>query len=273
MLEGAVEMPPDLVRRPDYGLTHDAGLARRVQLVVLEVRVRISCLVLSFQPTDPCFFARQQGRRSGWVVVTGSFIDHEATIGSCGAMRIIRGGRRTQGVGTGAGWGERGCGAAGPVSATTGPRGSSAAAQSPRIPIPANASIAAAYAPFVRPATRIVPATAVPIDEPRLDTERESPEISPCISSLKLDCTRLTDGVSIAPRPNPVRKSPGARPHALVVALAPMRSTAMPTMVVTNPAMIRVRWARRFANRSAPRDEINMPAVAAVKMTPVWIAS
>src|SRR3954454_19399751 len=153
-----------------------------------------------------------------------------------------------QGVGRGAGCGERGFGTVGPGSATTGPRGSSAAAQSPRIPIPASASIAAAYAPFVRPATRIVPATAVPMDEPRLDTERDSPEISPCISSSKLDCTRLTDGISIAPRPNPVRKSPGARPHALVVALAPTRSTAMPTMVVTNPAMIRVRWARRFAN-------------------------
>src|SRR3954465_4481708 len=168
-----------------------------------------------------------------------------------------------QGVGTGAGWGERGFGTVGPGFATTGPRGSSAAAQSPRTPIPANASIAAPYAPFVRPATRIVPATAVPIDEPRFDTERESPEISPCISSPKLDCTRLTEGVSIAPRPNPVRKSPGARPQALVVALAPTRSTAIPTMVVTKPAMISVRWARRLANRSAPRDEINMPAVAA----------
>src|SRR3954469_20875050 len=77
MLERAVEMPPDLIRRSDDGVTHDAGLACRVQLVVLEVRVRISCLVLAFQPTDPCFFARQQGRRGGWVVVAGSFIDHE----------------------------------------------------------------------------------------------------------------------------------------------------------------------------------------------------
>src|SRR3954453_16603203 len=111
-----------------------------------------------------------------------------------------------QGAGNGAGLGERGGGTAGPGCATTGPRGSSAAAQSPRIPIPASASIATAYAPFVRPATRIVPATAVPIDDPGVYTARDSPEISPCISSLKLDCTRLTDGVSIAPRPNPVKK-------------------------------------------------------------------
>src|SRR4051794_20451906 len=189
----------------------------------------------------------------------------------CASSDVDEGAQGAQGVGTGAGCGERGFGTVGPGSATTGPRGRSAAAQSPRIPIPANASIAAAYAPFVRPATRIVPATAVPMDEPRLDTERDSPEISPCISSSKLDCTRLTDGVSIAPRPNPVRNSPGARPHALVVAFAPTRSTAMPTMVVTNPAMMRVRWARRLANRSAPRDEINMPAVAAANMTQGWI--
>src|SRR5206468_10885367 len=106
---------------------------------------------------------------------------------------------------------------AGSGGATTGgpPRGRSAAAQSPRSPIPARLSVAAAYAPLVSPATRIVPATAVPIDGPRLDTERDSPEISPCMSSPKLDCTRLTDGVSIEPSPNPVRKSPGVRPQAL----------------------------------------------------------
>jgi len=33
------------------------------------------------------------------------------------------------------------------------------------------------------------------------------------------------------------------------------------------------RWARRFANRSALSEDSSSPAVAAVKITPVWIAS
>src|SRR4051812_11305171 len=51
---------------------------------------------------------------------------------------------------------------------------------------------------------------AVPKDEPRLETLRESPEISPCCCSGKLDCTRLTEGVSMSPRPSPINSSPGA---------------------------------------------------------------
>src|SRR4029453_15572523 len=47
----------------------------------------------------------------------------------------------------------------------------------------------------------MVPAMAVPSDEPRLDTLRDNPEISPCCSSGKADCTTLTDGLSITPRP------------------------------------------------------------------------
>ena len=44
------------------------------------------------------------------------------------------------------------------------------------------------------PATRMVPAIAVPSEEPRLETLRDSPEISPCCSSGKADCTTLTEG-------------------------------------------------------------------------------
>ena len=44
------------------------------------------------------------------------------------------------------------------------------------------------------PATRMVPAIAVPSDEPMLETLRDSPEISPCRSSGKADCTTLTEG-------------------------------------------------------------------------------
>jgi len=35
---------------------------------------------------------------------------------------------------------------------------------------------------------------AAPREEPRLDTLRDSPEISPWRCSGKLDCTTLTDG-------------------------------------------------------------------------------
>ena len=40
----------------------------------------------------------------------------------------------------------------------------------------------------------------------------------------------------------------------------------------TNPAVIKVFCERRLANRSAPRDDVRTPTVAAVKMTPVSIA-
>ena len=55
----------------------------------------------------------------------------------------------------------------------------------------------------------MVPATAVPSDEPRFDTKRDSPEISLCWSSGKADWTTFTEGVSITPRPNPISSNPG----------------------------------------------------------------
>ena len=64
--------------------------------------------------------------------------------------------------------------------------------------------------PDARSETRIVPAIAVPNDEPRFETLRDSPEISPCCCSGKLDCTTLTDGVSITPSPRPISSRPGA---------------------------------------------------------------
>ena len=63
--------------------------------------------------------------------------------------------------------------------------------------------------------TRIVPAIAVPNDEPRLETLRERPEISPCSASGKLDWTTFTDGVSIPPTPRPIRNSPGTKATTL----------------------------------------------------------
>jgi hypothetical protein len=105
-----------------------------------------------------------------------------------------------------------------------------------------------------------------------LEIARERPEISPCSSSDQLDCTRFTDGVSIRPHPKPIRKSPGANAQTPGLPATRASSTAIPMIVVMKPAMISVRWGRRLANRSAPRDESRIPAVAAVKMTPVWIA-
>ena len=61
----------------------------------------------------------------------------------------------------------------------------------------------------------MVPAIAVPSDEPRFDTLRDRPEISPCCSSPKLDCTTLTDGVSISADAEPDEQEPGReRPDA-----------------------------------------------------------
>ena len=78
-------------------------------------------------------------------------------------------------------------------------------------PNTASAAIAQAYAevPVATTETRMVPAIAVPNDEPRLEMLRDSPEISPCSSSGKLDWTTFTEGVSIAPTPRPMSARPG----------------------------------------------------------------
>ena len=117
-----------------------------------------------------------------------------------------------------------------------------------------------------------MPAIAVPNDEPRLETLRDSPDISPCSCSGKLDCTTLTEGVSITPRPRPISSSPGA--NATTRDEAPTRASKspIPATVTTKPAMIRVFCERRLASRSAASDETRTPSVAAVKMTPVSMA-
>ena len=47
----------------------------------------------------------------------------------------------------------------------------------------------------------------------------------------------------------------------------------MPTMVITKPVRMSVRCRYRLASRPAASEDSRMPTVAAVKMTPVWIAS
>ena len=124
----------------------------------------------------------------------------------------------------------------------------------------------------VIPATRIVPAIAVPRQEPRLETLRDSPEISPCCASAKLDWTTFTDGVSIVPRPSPISSSPGAKAQA---------STTLHHGQQEGDAAGRDDEAgqdqrplgERLGKPLGGERGHQQADVAAVKMTPVWIAS
>src|SRR3954454_5555460 len=118
----------------------------------------------------------------------------------------------------------------------------------------------------------MVPAMAVPNDEPRLETLRDNPETSPCWSSGNADCTTLTDGVSMTPRPSPTSSRPGVNAHSDEDPGTRTSSSTMPTVVVTNPVVISDRCAYLFASRPATSDDARMPSVAAVKITPVSIA-
>src|SRR5215216_7540971 len=177
--------------------------------------------------------------------------------------------RSTHDLSSGAGRGERST----PSGRST-LAGRNIAAARPMSPTTIRATIASAYErfPVARLDTRIVPAIAVPKDEPRLDALRDRPEISPCSSSGKLDCTTFTEGVSIAPTPRPISSSPGTKAQTLSEARTrPSRSTS-PARVTTKPATISVFCGNRSARRLAARDEARMPSVAAVKTTPVLIA-
>src|SRR5262249_13848989 len=135
--------------------------------------------------------------------------------------------------------------------------GSNQAAPRPTSPNRARATIAHTYArfPVATTETRIVPAIAVPKDEPRLDTARDRPEISPCCSSGKLDCTTLTEGVSMPPRPRPISRRPGTKAAMLdVPGTRPIKSP-IPTRVTTKPTTISVRCGYFLAKRSAASDE------------------
>jgi hypothetical protein len=91
-------------------------------------------------------------------------------------------------------------------------------------------------------ATRTEPTSAVPSDEPRLDTLRDRPEMSPWSASGKLDWTTLTDDVSITPTPAPNTSRPGIQLKIPVPARTSASSSARPTTAAVNPAMISHRW-------------------------------
>src|SRR5215470_888629 len=84
--------------------------------------------------------------------------------------------------------------------------------------------------------TMTEPAMAVPSEDPRFETLRDKPEISPWSLSGKLDCTTLTEEVSIVPTPRPINSRPGMEARLLEVRAAKSNSRIMPAMVKTKPA-------------------------------------
>jgi hypothetical protein len=75
------------------------------------------------------------------------------------------------------------------------------------------------------------------------------------------------------PTPTPIKNSPGAKYQAPGWPLTRDSSTMMPAMVITKPARMSVRCRNCRARRPAASEDSNMPTVAAVKITPVWMAS
>ena len=121
-------------------------------------------------------------------------------------------------------------------------------------------------------ATRTEPTSAVPSDDPRFETLRDRPEMSPWSASGKLDWTTLTEEVSMTPTPAPNSSSPGIQVMMPEWARTSVSSRIMPAAETANPAMISCRCGRRRANRSAPAEVARMPTVAGVSSSPVLIA-
>ena len=117
----------------------------------------------------------------------------------------------------------------------------------------------------------MVPAIAVPSDEPRFDTQRDVQEIWLCWSSGKADWTTFTEGVSITPRPNPMSSSPGKGPFAWGV-LDDQDQKDDTGDGGRKPGEDQVRCWNRFASAPAASEDTKMPKVAAVKITPVLTA-
>ena len=101
---------------------------------------------------------------------------------------------------------------------------------------------------------------------------RDSPEMSPCSDSGKLDCTTFTEAVSMTPTPTPIRNSPGQNVTMPESARTSAISSSMPIRVTPNPAMISHRCGWREAIRWANADAARMPIVAGVSINPVSIA-
>src|SRR5437764_9190345 len=73
---------------------------------------------------------------------------------------------------------------------------------------------------------------AVPREDPRFDTLRESREISPCRSSGKLDWTTLTEGVSVIAVCTPLTVVPRSLLMSVIITF------------MLEPAKLQMNWAR-----------------------------
>ena len=69
-----------------------------------------------------------------------------------------------------------------------------------------------------------------------------------------------------------MRKSPGAKYQAPGLPLTITTRRMTPAMAVTKPTRMRLRWRNLLARRPAASEDSRMPTVAAVKITPVWMA-
>ena len=119
----------------------------------------------------------------------------------------------------------------------------------------------------------MVPAMAVPKDEPRFEMLRDRPEISPWRASAKLDCTTFTDGVSITPSPRPIRSRPGTK--AMIRSVETTRAISRPTPHDRHDEAGQDQRPLRAALREPLRargTRPGCPTVAAVKITPVSMA-
>jgi hypothetical protein len=116
--------------------------------------------------------------------------------------------------------------------------------------------------PGIAAPTRTEPASATPSEEPRFDTLRDTLEMSPWTASGELDCTRLTDAVSMIPIPAPIRNRPGMKVQTAESSRAIHSRRPSPTTVSPKPPRISRRWECQWASRSAMADVASTPIVA-----------
>ena len=126
---------------------------------------------------------------------------------------------------------------------------------------------------FADAPTSTDPAMATPSEDPRLDTLRETPEMSPWTASGHADWTRFTDAVSMTPTPEAHEEQPGHEgPDRGVARRTRASSRPRPTTVPVKPTRISSRWGCRLAMRCAIAEDSRMPMVAGSSTRPVWIA-
>src|SRR5437764_14288099 len=86
---------------------------------------------------------------------------------------------------------------------------------------------------------------AVPREDPRFDTLRESREISPCRSSGKLDWPTLTEGVSVIAVCTPLTVVPRSLLMSVVITF------------MLEPAKLQMNWAKARGSRTLVPPPVN----------------